>query len=298
MSPKGAPRPEKATHASKAPRTVDEKFENAQILVAEGFEDEAKDLLREILIAESNHVGARKKLDEIQAGELSRILSDRETPVRKPKWRDTGRAGKDPQDSGGHSRRATDQPNAVKIEDPIRDSEAALKKLDLDLGLGLGLDREGGADQSAFYGQSEDLKTFGAELEKQLQSASPRDRMDIGIGFLEMGLMDLAIHQFKSAQRAPELRSAATGLWAYSLILSGRPFDASQTLEPMLSDTELGAEEKIDLYYLMARAQERLGRVGYAADWYNQVLELDPAYRDVRDRLRSLPRPSPSGQDA
>ena len=188
--------------------------------------------------------------------------------------------------------------NAVKIEDPIRDSEAVLKKLDLDLGLGLGLDREGGADQAALYGQSEDLKAFGAELEKQLQSASPRDRMDIGIGFLEMGLMDLAIHQFKSAQRASELRSAATGLWAYSLILSGRPFDASQILEPMLSDTELGAEEKIDLFYLMARAQERLGRVGYAADWYNQVLELDPAYRDVRDRLRSLPRPAPSGQDA
>ena len=42
------------------------------------------------------------------------------------------------------------------------------------------------------------------------------------------------------------------------------------------------------MLYLMARAYERLENATQAAEWYKRVIQVDPYYRDTRERLRKV----------
>jgi tetratricopeptide (TPR) repeat protein len=116
----------------------------------------------------------------------------------------------------------------------------------------------------------------------------------MGIAFLEMGLYDLAARQFRPALSSPEHEVTANGLLAYALILAGRPFEATLCIEPVLGDSEVPREEKVDFLYLMGRAQERLGKPELARQWYERAREIEPSYRDAEERIRALARKVPS----
>jgi tetratricopeptide (TPR) repeat protein len=230
---------------------VEDQLKSATILLNEGFTEDAKRVLRKILIDDPHHVPARKKLDEIHELELKQIFN--EAPAR-------------PRPRRG--------PQAQYFS-----SDQVLRKLDEDLGLGLGL-------ELSLLREDEALERFAHDLERELADVSPRDRLDIGIGFLEMGLYGVAIPQFRAAARSEGHLLAASALLSYALILWGRPFEATETLEPLLSDSEIPEPEKLELCYLMGRANEELGKSGAAAQWYLRVQETDPHYRDVPERLR------------
>jgi hypothetical protein len=257
--------------APPAPKTEDEiqdHLESARILASEGLLEEAKRILRRIILADPHHVAARKKLEEIHELELKQIFSESYTNrfLRKKKkslgW---------------------------------IDSEAVMRQLDRDLKLGVFNEGEAGeslALELSLFEDREGLERFGVKLDKDLAGSTARDRLDIGIGFLEMDLHDLAARQFKAAARDPEHALAATGLLAYALILSGRSFEATLTLEPVLGDSEIPREEKLDFIYLMGRAQERLQNRALALEWYGAAREIEPRYRDVEERIRLLSRPA------
>ena len=81
---------------------------------------------------------------------------------------------------------------------------------------------------------------------------------------------------------------ASRGLQAQALVLAGRPFEAVMVIEPMLRDTDLTSDERLDFVYWMARASEGLGKSAEALQWYRQAKETDPHYRDVSARIRFL----------
>ncbi len=153
------------------------------------------------------------------------------------------------------------------------DSEQVMRFLDADLGLGIFSDPE-----------------FTENLDQELATLTPKDRIDIGIAFLEMGLYDLAARQFLVAKREAHQFLVASSLLAYSLIMAGRAYEATHHLEPILGDSEFPATEKIDLIYLMGRAYEQLRRPDLAFQWYEQVFQVDPHYRDVEKRLQQIQR--------
>lgn len=256
------------------PTQIEDHLESARILMTEGLLDEGKRILRRIILADPRHLAARKMLDEIHEQELKQIFGEGRSSPR------------------GRSR----QGEALDVS-PMS-SELVMRQLDRDLKLGVFGEGDAGealASELSLFQSREALAAFGVKLDRDLAGSSARDRLDTGIAFLEMGLYDLAARQFKAAMRDAEHRLGATGLQAYALILAGRPFEATMGLEAVLGDSELPREEKTDFMYLMGRAYEGLKNPRVALQWYQQIQEMDPHYRDTDERMdwisRQLGRP-------
>lgn len=237
--------------------SIEDELASAQILIAEGLTDEAKKILRKILIQDPHYLAAKQRLDEIHEIELKQIFREEDA---FPKRRDK-------------TQTKTSHVNSDEI----------MRKLDRDLQLGIFSERI----ELELFQNKEALEAFTAQLEKEFSGTSAQDRVDLGIGFLEMGLYDLAARQFRSAIQDPGFALTANSLLAYTLVLANRPFEAVLLIEPILEDSELSREEKIHFLYLMGRAHERLMKPQVATQWYLQVKEIDPAYRDIEERLRA-----------
>jgi tetratricopeptide (TPR) repeat protein len=255
---------------------VDDLIQSARILAGEGLLEDAKKVLRRILLADPGRITARKMLEEIHETELKQIFGDSDLPRRRPGT----------------------QPQHAVLE---ASAETVLRGLDRDMALGM-LD-----DRPSLFRDREALEEFGARMDRDFSASPAEERIDLGIAFLEMGLPALAVHHFRAAVSkvsfAPEAaldQSAetdgsspllvATGLLAYALITDGRAFDATLALQQVLNDVEIRRERKLELLYLMGRAFESLEKPDVARGWYAQAAEIEPHYRDLDERLRAGPR--------
>jgi len=252
-------RPSKEELAPAAPvEGPDELVINAKILVGEGLLEEAKGVLRKALLAEPSHGGAIEKLADIQKLELKQILSH-EAPRARRSYRPKG-----------------------KSADENFDPETVLKELEHDLG-------ESPVPDGPFETEA-GKAAFIAHLESQCQDATPQDRLDLGIAFLEMEVYSIAIDQFQVAARSPAYERRAIALGAYAKILANRAFDALLDLDPLVADASIEPRDKVDYGYLVGRAYETLGRYDQAAVWYRGVLQIESQYRDSQERLKKCER--------
>lgn len=259
----GVPKHQRSNQSDSVPKTreqIDDQYESAKILVSEGLLDEAKKILHRVLLADPHHVAAHNKLEELRALELKILFSD-----ARPRRR--------------HRPAETEDVDLASI-----DSEEVIRKLDEDLGLGII-----GSHMSLFQDPASMAK-FSASIDRDLADLTPRDRMDVGVAFYEMGLFDLACRQFELAARDSDSHAQATVLLAQTLVDADKPFEATLKLEPILEDAELTAEQKLDSMYLMARAYEQMNRTEQALQWYAQVSRVDSNYRDIPDRLKRILR--------
>jgi hypothetical protein len=251
---------------------VQDDLQSAKILYGEGLIDEAKRVLRKILIGDPGNAPAKQMLSEIHALELKQIFA-------------------------GTSRRRRfslpQKPDGQGIaEEELAgiDSEALIKGLDRDLGLGL-FDEVPGLLQETLATAAKAEVEIEAGLGKSLQGASARDRLDIGICLLEIGMTRLALEQFLLAGemldkgREPELSLAAASLLAQAQLRCDLPHDAIETLQLALMESGMAQDRKIDLVYALGRAHEKLGRGPEAHGWYLRAASIDPTYRDVQESL-------------
>lgn len=254
--------PEKSKNLS-----PDDQVESAKILIAEGLHDEAKRILRQVLMTGVNHGPTRKLLEELHELELKQIFS-----------------GQEPRRRGPLSRRGARLPEI--------DSEQVLKKLDGDLRLGV----FAVAGLSLFTDSPEQMHAFSRQLEREMESSGVQDRVDLGIGFFEMGLFDVAARLFESVMLeggADALEGSC--LFAYSKICEGQAYDAIYALQGVLNDVEINRDGKVEIFYLLGRSYELLANVPQALGWYAQAMAIDPFYRDTRDRERRLRKGPPRG---
>lgn len=259
-----------------SPEQIEDLLQSARILAGEGLIEDAKRVLRRVLVADPGRLTACKMLEEIHETELKQIFGESEMPRRR---------------SGAHLPASALEATA----------ESVLRGLDQDLGLGMQ------TDNSALFRDREALEEFGARMDRDFAASPVPERIDLGIAFLEMGLPGLAVRHFRAAVNtlafAPDAamdQSAetggtspllvATGLLAHALIADGRGFDATLALQQILNDVEIQRERKLDLLYLMGRAFESLEKPDVARGWYAQAAEIEPHYRDLDERLRGGPR--------
>jgi tetratricopeptide (TPR) repeat protein len=234
--------------------SVDELILNAKILVGEGLLEDAKRTLRKILKREPGNLTARDRLDEIQKIEIKRLLGNEESPRSSLR-------------------------RARKNAEAEIDSLAALTELEKEVGLRRDVESE-------FFKTPAERDGFMTMLDDLCQGASAQDRIDLGIGFLEMEFYDIAIRQFETAAKDADLERKARGLLATAYLEKGRPFDAMIEIESLIAHQDANPEEKIDYGYLAGKAQETLGHFPAAAHWYRAVYQIDPQYRDTADRLK------------
>jgi len=239
--------------------TPEEILKSAKILFSEKLIEESKRLLRQLRREHPDFIPAKELLHEIHEWELEIIFKPQSSRTKKN----------------------------IPLEEFHVDSEKVLFELDADLGLGIFSELK----------DEEWEKSLAKEVGEMLKTSSFKDAMDLGIGFLEMGLMTVAGQIFgvarKQVLQEQELDVSklleAILLLSVSHLRANRPFEAVLELEQALAQPELESSYLIELLYLLGRAQERLNRVELAVQCYRKALELEPHYRDIEERLHYLP---------
>lgn len=249
-------------------------LESARILLAEGLTEDAKKILHHILIQDAGNVAAKQALENLREKELAQLFGEGE--VRR-----------------SYQKKERRTQEAVNVEKVIQ-------SLDEDLELGLfSVFDEGdaaAAQRLSLFRDEKLLEDFGARVEKDLAGAAVRDWIDLGIGFLEMEIYTVALRLLTGGIRridpvaadANELMISGVSLQALCCILMDRPHEAVSHIQPVLRDSEIKFEDKIELYYLMGRAYELLKKNDLVRGFYEQVREIDASYRDVAFRLAKL----------
>ncbi len=244
-----------------------DQLESARILAGEGLFEEAKRVLRKILISDPRYTPARKKLEELQEDELKKLLAEGEE--QKHRYR----------------------VKKVEEDQPFEgDPRVVEEQLDQELGLGLDWSTPdlGETLDDVWFGSPESLREFVQKLDREVSGNSARDLLDLGIGFLEMDLPKIAAHLFTQSSKDAEWEHAARALHADALLRAGNALEAAQHLDLALRNPEIPNEQKIELSYWMGRSQEALGRVKSAIRWYESVLLADSQYRDCLSRKTDL----------
>jgi tetratricopeptide (TPR) repeat protein len=238
------------------PETTEELLLNAKILISEGLLEDAKKTLRRVLRMEPTSLAARDRLEEIQKIEIKKLL------------------GQDENTGGGFLRA-----KKKKLEPGLEDGEMVATALERELG------PEPGTEERFFTNEA-DRQVFLKNLELLCAGATPQDRIDLGIGFLEMEFYDVAIQMFRAALAAEPGERRARSLLATTWVARGNGFEAMAEIEALVADQSAPESERIDYGYLAGRAQELLQHFEMAVRWYRAVLQIEPGYRDAEDRMR------------
>jgi tetratricopeptide (TPR) repeat protein len=258
-------------------------LENARILQSEGLIDEAKRSLRKLLISDPRNAAARQALQAIQDQELRGLLDG--SQIERMRLTPAERA----------------------------EGDEVIKALDRDFALGIMSETERETRQS-----DEGIDRVLSDMETALAGCEGRDRIDVGIAFLEMGSPRVAEHHFRAAReyfqrltsepstqeyqdykdengdKAEALENqigihrrlvASIALLAHSQLSAGRSLEALHTLQEALKSLSRGTQVEVELLYLMGRASEAVGRREEALVWYGKALEAEPGYRDTASRL-------------
>jgi tetratricopeptide (TPR) repeat protein len=235
-------------------KEFEDSLQSAKILMSEGIYEEAKRTLRKLMFIDPGHAAVRKLLNEIHELELKQIFGE------QPKRR-----------------------SFLEKQAPIFNSEQVLKELDEYLHLDL-------KNLSLFEEKNFSDLSKSIEADLKVSQASLHDRLDMAVAFIEIGLYGVAIDLLEKSMAAELLEDeliAVVSLLAYVYIQAGRPHESVLILEPFVRESETQIGKKVELYYLMGRAQEALDNRALAKQWYNQVKKIDPNYRDIEERLNN-----------
>lgn len=132
------------------------------------------------------------------------------------------------------------------------------------------------------------FKQFQRGVAEQLGEEDHATHFDLGLAYREMGLLDEAIGEFQLVLKSPELALDAMTLIANCYMDKGLPEEAASWFEKALKMPNLPAEAELGLRYELARACEAAGNVAAALGHYAEVLAVNPAYRDVVERITRL----------
>jgi tetratricopeptide (TPR) repeat protein len=252
---------------------ISDAMRSVQILISEDMIDDAKKVLHAILRKDPRYLPARQKLSEVREAELKRWLSGGGIPfVRK-------------------------LPGAVQAPQmpTVQEAQSILDGLDRELGLGLSNAAVSEPDPVtglSLFESREAVENYSRSIEAELDSLSPREKMDVGIGFYEMGLYPVSSRLFRAALRVgeaqglPEIRLGASHLLAQTLLSHHEPFEAMIVIDPVINDEEVAPSDKIHFLYLLGLAYEQSGSKESARLCFRKIHEADPAYRDVLERIK------------
>ena len=146
------------------------------------------------------------------------------------------------------------------------------------------------ADPEAEQSIDEVFATFKEHVRAEVDGSDFRTHYDLGIAYKEMGLVDDAIEEFRTASGAPELYREACSMLGLCHWERGESDAAIQWYRAAL---EAPSEEEAPLSGLRYDLAEILLQTGDergALDLFTQIAAVEPQYRDVERRVQDLRR--------
>jgi len=132
------------------------------------------------------------------------------------------------------------------------------------------------------------LKKFKQGVAENVEAEDYQSHYDLGVAYKEMGLVDEAISEFQKALRGPDNRVRTYEAIGQCFIEKGQNQMAATILSRALNEKGMADDQLVGVLYLLGRANESLGKVEEAMQFYQRVFIVDISFHDVADRLNAL----------
>jgi len=132
------------------------------------------------------------------------------------------------------------------------------------------------------------LAVFRQKVNENISAEDAASHYDLGLAFMEMGLVDEAIAEFQVALRGGANPLATLELLGQCFVEKGQYAVAERVLERALTLPNVTEVDMVGVLYHLARAEEALGRPHEAREHYERVLSVDIRFRDTGRRIEAL----------
>lgn len=140
---------------------------------------------------------------------------------------------------------------------------------------------------------AEMLTHFRQKVAENIDVEDSASHYDLGVAFMEMGLVDEAIAEFQVALRGGANPLATLELLGQCFVDKGQYAVAARVLDRALKLPGIADGDVIGVLYLLGRVEEGNDRPESAVELYERVVSVDIRFRDTAqriDRLRGVRR--------
>ncbi len=136
------------------------------------------------------------------------------------------------------------------------------------------------------------LSEFKRDMEAKIEKEDYESHFNLGIAYLEQGLIDEAIQEFQLASQDEE-RVVDSYSAISACFRKRREFrQAIDWLDKALKHSEKESDQSFRLKYEIASVYEEMKELKKALKRYNEIKEWDPEYLDVADKIKKLEQES------
>ena len=132
------------------------------------------------------------------------------------------------------------------------------------------------------------FREFQKGVAEQLSDEDSDTHFNLGIAYREMGLMPEAIREFQVASRDTKFFVESCSIIGVCYQEQGMWNEAAEWYQKALVAPDIAEDARIGLRYDLAGAFEGAGDVEQALGIYEEIVAVDPSYRDVSQRLQNL----------
>ena len=140
------------------------------------------------------------------------------------------------------------------------------------------------------YSVADVFEQFKRGLEKTVRPEDSATKYDLGIAFQEMGMLDEALEQFRSALAGGDRRREVEilNMIGVCLGMKGEHREAVETYRRALDSEFLDADGAKAIQFELGAAHEALGEPETALWYYQKIAQADPGYSGTGERVARL----------
>jgi curved DNA-binding protein CbpA len=136
--------------------------------------------------------------------------------------------------------------------------------------------------------ESIDANTGNSEGAGQKPQEGSNSHYELGCAYMEMGLSDEAIKEFRIASSDPSRKTRCTTAVAECLADKGEHQNAIEELRNFMSELSADQEEYQEVKYALADIYEKKSDYDTALELYNEIYSHDAGYRDVARKVGTI----------
>jgi tetratricopeptide (TPR) repeat protein len=276
------------------------ELEEAEFYLQQGLATEARAIFERVLATAPGHPLALLRL-----GEIAAAAGEDPDATGAPKSQEGPREAAAAGSSGAPPRFGVARPGPGEAEPERADAGLGADgdpgTFDLAAELSAALD-EGPGEAARAGGLADEglravLGAFKRGVRGALGSGDHEAHYDLGIAYREMGLLDDAIAEFRSAMTSPARRIGCLHMLGLCALEQDRAEEAVDYLSHALASPDLAQEQELAIRFELGRAYERCGEVEKARAAWEKVASVDPTFCEVGELLATLERraAAPSG---
>ncbi|MEN8165116.1 MAG: hypothetical protein ABFS37_13375, partial [Acidobacteriota bacterium] len=132
------------------------------------------------------------------------------------------------------------------------------------------------------------FREFQKGVAEQLSEEDADTHFNLGIAYKEMGLLPEAIREFQVASKDPDFYVECCSMIGVCYVEQGMWDQAAGWYQRALEAPGLKDESILALKYELANCLEGSGDYGGAAEFFEEIMLEDPAFRDITSRVDGL----------